>query len=251
MAGKLHEVLAVEGGLKGIADKVVDEAKKTFGKPEHFTGHHKNLKMLKEEDQLQVVADEHKEMTTTVQEKLDYVSVAVGNYYDALLQKEKTNQAAVADVVVDGITIVSNAPATFLLNMESRLNELRSMYDGIPTLASGIAWEKDETLGEGVYRTKYPEETMKTAKTILHKILVQPTDKHPAQIERWEEQVPVGKYSTTKISGMITPAEKSQVLGRIDKLIQEVKKARNRANCQEVVVDTIGSKIFDYIHNKA
>jgi hypothetical protein len=246
--GKLHELLAVEGSLKGVSDKLVAEATSTFKKPEHFSGYDKLLIMFKDEDQQGVIGAEHREIVTTVHAKLDYVSETVGRYFDALLQKEKTNQQAVADVVVDGIAIVNNAPATYLLNMESRLNELRVMYDAIPTLAPGISWEEDTTIGKGVYKTKYPEETIKTAKAFKHHVLVPPTDKHPAQVEKWEEQVATGKWQTTKYSGMLTPAEKSLIIGRLDKLIMSIKKARQQANCQEIVQDEIGAKIFSYIH---
>ena len=47
---------------------------------------------------------------------------------------------------------------------------------------------------------------------------------------------------------MISPAEKSALLGRIDKLIQATKKARQQANAAEVVNREIGRKIMDYIN---
>lgn len=245
--GKLHELLAVEGDLQGTAKKLIAEGIKTFGKPEHFIGQHRRLEMFDQSLQDQVVADEFKEMVTTVPAKLDYLSDGLGRYYDALLQKEMTNQLATADLVVDGTTIATAVPATFLLGMESRLKEFRAVIEAAPTLAPGIAWEKDETLGKGVYRAKNDDEKLKTAKTFMHKVLYEATDKHPAQIEKWEEQAPVGKYITKTTSGMFSPADKSAVLGRLDKLIQAVKKARMKANMVDAVDATIGNKLFDFI----
>lgn len=244
---KLHELLAVEGDLAGIAKKLTDETVSTFKKPDHFIGQHRHLDMFDAAEQSKVVADEYKEMVTTVVDKLDYFSKAMINYFDAVLQKETTNQNAAADLVVDNITIAKDVPATFLLGMESKLKELRTVFESAPTLAPGIAWEKDETQGRGVYRMKNADEKVKTAKSFMHKVLYDATDKHPAQIEKWEEQVPVGKYITNTTCGMLSPAEKSIYLGRIDKLIQSVKKARMQANTAEVVSCSCGDAMFKYI----
>lgn len=245
--GKLHELLAVEGDLSGIAKKLSEETISTFKKPDHFIGQHRHLDMFDAAEQSKVVADEYKEMVTTVQDKLTYFGNAIINYFDAVLQKESTNQIAKADVVVDGTALIKDAPATFLLGMESKLKELRTVFEAIPTLAPGIAWEKDETQGTGVYRMKNADEKVKTAKSFMHKVLYEATDKHPAQIEKWEEQVPVGKYITNTTCGMFSPAEKSVVLGRVDKLIQAVKKARMQANTAEAIENKCGDAIFSYI----
>ena len=47
---------------------------------------------------------------------------------------------------------------------------------------------------------------------------------------------------------MISPAEKSAILGRLDKLTRAVKKARQKANTAEVTKVTIGEELFKYIH---
>jgi asparagine synthetase B (glutamine-hydrolysing) len=245
--GKLHELLAVEGDLQGTSKKLIEETIKTFSKPDHFIGQHRHLQMFDAAQQGQVVADEYKEMVTTVPAKLSYLSEAVAKYYDAIYQKELTNQKAVADLVVDGTVIATSVPATFLLGMESRLRELRQVVEAAPTLQPGIAWEKDETQGKGVYRMKNADEKMKTAKTFMHKVLYEATDKHAAQIEKWEEQVPVGKYVTNITCGMYSPADKSATLARVDKLIQAVKKARMQANMVETVDREIGNTLLTYI----
>jgi hypothetical protein len=47
---------------------------------------------------------------------------------------------------------------------------------------------------------------------------------------------------------MITPARKSELLDRIDKLLRAVKKARQRANGTEVVKVNVGKSIMDFIN---
>lgn len=247
---KLHELLAVEGDLQGIAKKLSAETQKTFNKSEMFMGTHRKLQMFDDSQQANVVADEFREMVTTVPAKLEYLSKAMIKYFDAVLQKEKTNQTAVADLVVDGETIATAVPATFLLGMESRLKELRAVLEVAPTLAPGLAWVEDVTAGKGVYRVQNADEKLKTAKTFMHKVLYEATDRHPAQIEKWEEQVAVGKYITNIQSGMLSPADKSDLLGRLDTMIQSVKKARMKANMTDVVQAEIGKQMFKYILGK-
>lgn len=247
--GKLYEVLAAEPDKEGISKKVQAEAINTFSKrQEHFRGHTKILKMFDDKRaQEEAAAGEHTELTTTVDKKLDYVDKAVTSYLDVVLQKEVANQDARADLVVDGETISENLPATFLLGLETRLKAHRKVLDVIPTLAPGIRWEEDKSLGDGVFRNAHKIIKQKTAKSVKSKIVVEPTEHHPAQVQAWNEDINVGQFETESISGMISPAKKSQMLGRMDALIQGTKQARMRANAQEAGKQEIGQKLMDYI----
>ncbi len=245
---KLHELLAVETDVESTYKKVVDEAINTFiKKTDHFIGTHRELSMFDESKQNENIT-EHKERVTTVKEKLDYVKDFAVRFFDVVLQKEKTNQLATADLIVDGKTLATNLPATFLLGMETKLRTVRNLYENAPTLPPGMKWERDNEAGDGVYRTVL-DDKLKTAKSFMHKVLIAPTDKHPAQIEKWEEQIPVGRYKSTAEYGMLTPAEKSQLIGKIDKLIQACKQARQRANCVDIVSEEIGKTIFEFINS--
>ena len=244
---KLHELLAVEGDLEGAHKEILQEAQKTFkDKPAHFMGAHKTLKMFDENQP--TAPDEYQEMVTTVHDKLGYIAGHAVRYLDAVLQKESTNQIARADLVVDGKVIAKDIPATFLLGLETKLKNIRETYRTVPTLPPGLKWERDETKGKHVYSMVHPEEKFKTARTFRHKVLYEATKEHPAQIEKWEETENVGKYVTQRWAGMLTSAEKSELLGRVDKLIRATKKARQQANATEVSKATIGKHIFDFIN---
>jgi hypothetical protein len=247
---KLHELLAVESDLKGQFEKIFAESKVTFEKkPDHFLGFHKNLKMFdSSREHEEAAAEQHKALVTTVDEKLKHTWKYAVKYFDALLQKEATNQTAMADLVVAGNVIAEKVPATFLLGMEDRLKRMRDLYESIPTLQPGVEWAKDEAERPGVFKAAYAEKANKTEQTIQHKILVPPTDKHPAQIEKWTEQVPVGVYSNDRWSGMVSPARKAELLEKVDMLLNAVKKARQRANQAEVVKNNIAQKFFEFIH---
>lgn len=244
---KLHELLAVEPDLANASKILVKETEKTFSSKENlFIGWNRHLEML-EEGKEPDAPPEFQEMTETVSQKLSYVGAHIAKYLNAVYQKECTNQSASADLTVDGQFIGVQVPATFLLGLETKLKDLRNMYLAIPTLPPGIKWEFDEALN--AYRMVEPEVKMKTAKTFRHKVLYEATKEHPAQIEKWEENVNVGKYVRNVWSGMISSSDKSKILMRLDKLIRAVKKARMQANDIKVEDhNNIGVKIISYIN---
>lgn len=245
---KLHELLAVEGDLEGIYKKILDETAQTFTKKvDRFFGVVRTMEWFEEGNP--PIPAEHQALTTTVKDKLDYQKNAVIRYFDALLQKERTNQDARSDIIIDGVPIASDLPATFLLGLESRLKRVREIYDKIPTLPPNIKWEKDSTKGDAIYSRVHPEEQLKTEKIFKVQVLYDATKEHPAQVEKIPETKNVGVYKKEVWTGLLSPADKSALLGKIDKLIQAVKKARQRANTTEVVKTTIGKELFGYINS--
>lgn len=248
---KLHEVLAVDRDLENTAGKIINEAVKTFTKKtDHFRGATKSLRMFDENrKQEESGQEESRAMSTTVNDKLDYVAEHLARHIDCSAQKEATNQEARATVEIDGKPFIENAPATLLLSLENKLNMWRKMYETLPTLDPHITWEEDKTAGKNVYRAKDDIVKHKTEKTIKPIVMYEATAKHPAQIEKVSVDVPIGDFVTRQWSGMITPAKKSDMLGKIDKLLTEVKRARQRANSVEVKKFDIGTKIFNYINS--
>jgi hypothetical protein len=246
---ELHEILAVDASTKGEFEKVIVEAANTFSKKaDHFQGHHRKLKMNDAARETEELAGEtHKEMVTTVFDKLKYMSKACINYFDVLLQKEATNQTAKADLIVDGEVLIENAPATWLLGMEDRLKKIRSVLDTIPTLQPGIKWEQDPTHGDDVWRSAFPETKEKTEQTIKPFVLYEATKDHPAQVDKLVEHIVVGLFSIDRWSGTFSPAQKSRLMARMDKLIRGCMQARQRANKAEVIQIKAGKKIFDYL----
>jgi len=246
--GKLHQLLAVESDLNSAYQNVLNETQTVFEKKANlFFGAVKSLRMFDENDKTKYT-NEHQQLATTVPKRLAYTKDFITNYLDALLQKESTNQLAKADLVVNGIEIAKDVPATFLLGLEKRLTAIRAVYKVIPTLTQGTAWEVDESMGSDAYKAIHTDKKFKTKKGFMHKVLYEATKEHPAQIEKWEEVENVGEYSIDTWCGMISSADKADILKRIDNLIIAVKKARQSANSCDVVKATIGSKIMNYIN---
>ncbi len=246
-SGKLHELLAVEADLRNAKDNTRDTVIRDFtGNPALFLGAIKELKMF-DESRMAEEQEVRVEVSNTVTEKLAEVINAFTRYWDLRLQKESANQCAVADVIINGKSIFENVPVTFLLNMEEELRQVKKVYSALPTLKPGVTWEPDSNKGRGIYKSTHDTETSKTEKTKQHKVIVQATDKFPAQVEIWNDDRPIGKYITQNWSGMISEADKASLLSRIDTVLAAFKKARQRANCVESQPRAIGKVIFTYI----
>jgi len=243
---KLHEVLAVEGELAGVNKRILAETQTTLAKKEdHFLAWHKTYEPKDEDGE--TFPEEHHEMVTTVPAKLAHMFKQIAPYIDAVAQKERTNQEATADLEVDGVVLAKGLPATFLLGLESKLKDWRAVLDASPTLAPGKKWSKDDGKGKHVWVSEHDDKRNKTQKTVMSKVLYDATPEHPAQIERWNENVIVGWTAQKNWSGMLSPAQKSDMLGRIDKLARAVKQARQRANSAELVKVAIGDKLAEYV----
>lgn len=252
---KLHEILAVEGEAQGEFKKIIAETQTSFEKKANlYMGQDTTLSMFaeerkKEEEQgTQVVA-----ITDTIPSKLAYTFGAVTRYLDVVLQKEEANQRACADLVVetengDEITLATSLPATFLLGLESKLAALRPMLDAIPTLPPGGTWVLDDQAKlPGVYKKVQIDVKDRTEKTIRPVILAPATDKHPAQVQVLNVDAAIGVYRTQYRHGGLSPHDKSVLLGKFDRLLSAVKKARQRANCVEVKKLNIGQVLVDFL----
>lgn len=248
---KLHELIAVEGDLQGAAKKILEETAHVFkDKDKNFGGLARSVEMLSDspEAKLEEVTEAF-ELTTTVPLKLEHLAGPLVRYWDAVLQKERTNQDAKADLVVGGVVVAKDLPATFLLGMEDRLKAVRAVYDAIPTHPPGRVWVTDANHKlKGAFVSKDAEIRVRTKKVTKPVVLYPHTDQHPAQVKELTEDVPVGKVITNYWSGMISPAEKSDALERLDILIRAVKKARMRANATDVVKINIGKALMDYLN---
>ena len=253
---KQHELLAVRADIKKIFDKILNESKRAFqSKQENFTGELKTLTVYDDEENTKMIelganVVNNKPLTTTVAQRLGYNAPFINRYIDIILQQEATNQVAVADIIVDGVTLASAVPATFLLSLETNLKAVRELFDFIPTLTPGKDWILDPDAGDGAYKTKDSDKSFKTKSVTTPVVFYEATKEHPAQVKEVAETKNTGVYKSQLTSGMMSPADKSALIGRTDKLIQAVKKARRRANDVTVVKRTAGAELMNFILGK-
>lgn len=242
--GKLHELLAVEGALKATAGKIGSETTDTFNKRKHlFTGHFKTYHP--DDEHGDRFDPEVKKVEYTVEERLDYTLKHMSRFIDANFQKESTNTLAKADIIIDGKKIAEDVPATMLLGLEKYLTVLFMVYQTIPTLEPGKNWGVDSKKTD-IY-TATDKSVYKTAKKTTAVVLYEATTEHPAQVKEVVEDIRIGSWTIELQSSCITPRKKSEYLERIQILMAAIKKARARANNQEVKNVHIAGKLFEYI----
>ena len=86
--------------------------------------------------------------------------------------------------------------------------------------------------------------------TIWFIVIVNATDKHPAQVGIKESRVPRAVKTTTTLSGRISTLEKSHLLARCDALVNALKKARQTANDVEHSNTNISESFVNYLFGK-
>jgi len=244
--GKLYELLAVEEDRRGKATKIINESLTTFkNKQQHFV---EQVITFKPNAEGQVNRLEgHTAMTTSVKAKLAYATRALESYYDVVMQKERTNTTAKADVVLsDGTVFLTEVPATALLALEKEMTRVMDMYNALPTLEPGVPWKPCLERDEGTYIVT--ESKIRTKKVMKPVVLYEATENHPAQVKESTEDVQVGEVETTIYSSKLSSKDKSELLDRLDNLKTAFKKARMRANAQKVENVKVGEKIFKYLN---
>lgn len=240
---KLNQVVAIEKDAKETALKAVTEHYHTMQKAGLFSGIKRTYVPFKDEPEHQIPS-ETTNVTMKIKEILDEVSKSFIRLFDVTATKEWGNTAAVADVTVNGKVIVAKAPVSYLLFLEKQIVNLRTVVTKLPTLDPTENWHYNEH--EGVYETAVAK-TLKTKKTMQRFIKAEATDKHPAQVETYNEDVPIGTWSTVKLSGAIPPTDLKEYLARIDALLVALKEAREEANNLEVEDRNLGEQVFGYL----
>lgn len=239
---KLHELLAVEGPLKGQADKCRGELLHTFDKKTHHFGEKIVTVIPLHETGAQPVIEEQSELQTTIHKELKWLTDLWAKAMDGAFSVAEANTGARSDVILeDGTVLLKNIPATALLELLKRAAEIQELASKIPTLdpTKGFAPDKEhKEAANGVYKAR-EDNKLRTKKEVQYIIVVQPTKEHPAQVKETSADVPVAKIQVQQWSGLIHPVEKSDMLDRAEQLTRALKSALSRANSLEVAKSDI------------
>lgn len=244
---KLHELIAVRGSIRTQMVKVIADLTNTFEKkPHHFTARIKSFIPKGEEAAAKV--EEHLELQTTIRKELAWIQSYLIKAIDISHAVNIGNTQAQADIILeDGAILALKVPATTLLELEDFLEEIRKFASHIPTLDPAKGFHPDSNASDGTYVAREVEK-IRTQATKKVYVLYSATKEHPAQTQLVDEQVPIGTIREQEWSAMMTPAQKGNLLDRIEKLIRAVKQARSRANETEVMGPTkIGGLLLSYI----
>ncbi len=241
-AVKLNQILAIEKGVKGDTDKALTGKYHLLQKAAPFAGLTRTYRKLNDDD------PDLPGETTLVQVKIAGVLAEVGaaltRLFDVTAAKDWTNCSARADVVVDDRVLIKAAPATYLLFLEKKLVDIETLIRKLPTLDPAESWELDDNTG--VYRTPGVD-SARTKKVLRNHVKAAATDKHPAQVEVYTEDVVTGYWKTTKFSGNLPATRIRELTDRVVRLAEAVKMAREQANVTHVEDPKPGAAVFDYL----
>lgn len=239
---KLNQIVAVEKGVKAKAQRTLTDAYHTAQRATGLAGISRTYKPKDEEgDKL---PSESTLVQVKVDEVIDEVITDLSRLFDVTATKDGANAVATADVVVDGTVLVPGATVPFLLFLEKQLVDVRTFVSKLPTLDPAEQWSVDPNTG--TFRTE-PTETVRTKKIPKNWVKAEATDKHPAQVEIFHEDVIVGTWTTVKFSGAVPATRVAELTERVDKLIEAVKFAREEANGYTVSDVKVGLKVLGYI----
>lgn len=241
--GKLNQIIAVEKGIKSRVYGEITEMHKASQKPDLFNGFSKTY--LKKDDDGEDLPPERKRVQFMVKDVLRTVERASSELMEVTARKDWTNCQAKGDVIVDGATIVKDAPVSFLLFLEKQVTDLRTFVGSLPVLDESESWTKDAN--SGLYKTDAIQ-THRTKKLQKPIVLYPATAEHPAQTQMVTEDVIAGFWSQTKQSGAMPKPEREELLEKIEKLLRAVKEARESANIhEEVPAPQVGTAVFTYL----
>lgn len=239
---KLNQIIAIEAGVRGKAEKALTEAHRNLQKPGLLSGISRTYRP--KDDEGEKLPPESTKMQLKAAEVIEGVVGELARLLDVTAAKDYTNTQAMADVVVDGQVLVKDAPTTYLLFLEKKLVDIATFIRGLPVLDPAEEWEPDPNTG--AYRSKAVE-TIRTRKVPRNWVKAEATDKHPAQVEIFHEDVLVGYWTTVKFSGALPQTTVNAMAERVEKLQEAVKFARETANQQEVSDPKPGKAVLNYL----
>ena len=246
---KLHELLAAEGAVKTQADKCRSDLMNTFEKKRHLFGE-KTITFTPVEAGAVAVTEEQSDLQTTVTQELTWIAEIWSKALDASYQIAESNMGARADVVLDdGVVLMKDVPATALLELEKRAAEIFNLVQAVPTLDPAKGFKTDTARGVGIFRAREDNST-RTKKTVRPIVKYEATKDHPAQVDLIQEDIVIGRLQTQEWSGLITPAEKAEMLARAEELRRAFKTARSRANEAPADNTKVGNGILAYVFKR-
>lgn len=242
MTTKLNQVVALEKGIKTRTYQTFVAAQQTIQKQAQLSGISRTYKP--KDDDGDTLPSESTRVQINVGEVLDDIEAALTRFFDITLTKDVANGEAVADITVDNFTVATSVPVTFLLFLEKQLSELNAFILKLPVLDPSETWTYDDTTA--VYATR-PSQTIRSKKVFRNHVKAEATEKHPAQVEVFSEDIPVGYWTTVKFSGALPQSRINTLKARMIKLQEAVKIARETANAIPITDRKIGESIFTYL----
>jgi hypothetical protein len=238
----LNQIVAIASGVKTRTEHALTRAYHQIQKPAPFTGIARTYRP---------VADGGESLppeSTLVQVRADDlirdVGATLSRMLDVVATQDYANCDARADLVVEGRTLLFSVPVTYLMWLEKQVVLLRTFANKLPQLDVAQNWTYDQDAK--AYRSD-PVETTRGKKIPRNHVKAPATDKHPAQVDIFTEDVVVGYWRTVHFSGALPGHQIFDMQIRIENLLDAIRFAREQANSIPVTDVEAGETIVSYL----
>jgi hypothetical protein len=239
---KLNQIIALANGKKANCTKAITDIYHVVQKPDLFNGFERKYSPLDEEGE--VLPPEKKIVQATVQQSLEAAQEEFVELFDVIATQEFANCEAKSDIIVDGTVLAKDVPVTYMLFLEKQLDNIRNLVVKVPVLSSDTKWNKDENTGMYVTDVTFTNRTKKVPKAFVRSPA---TDKHPAQVDVFNEDIIVGNWNKVDFSGAIPASHRDAMLKRVEKLREALKFAREEANGMTVEYKSVGKALTGFV----
>lgn len=201
-------------------------------------------------------------ITTTVDEKLQYLVESSKDYINALFSQEKTNASGVAKatLIVDEINF-GEYTSLELLRLKNILEngDFENLYKTIPVRSDSEIWNESKNemyvSRKGIFETEQVKGVEKST-TKEQYILPDPNvtkdngAKYTPQVASKDTIIELGDYTHQRFTGEYTHRQRAEILQRRTKLLTAVVEALKVSNDVEALEsDLTANKLFGYLHN--
>lgn len=240
---KLHQLLAIAKGRKATLYSMVTDLNKKAQRADLFVGF--TRRYVPKDEFGEAIPPEKKVIQQQAEALLRDMQEAEAERVDLSFLVDRANQIAKADLVVDGVVLAKDVPATTFLMLEKTLTDMKTFIQNLPGQDASEEWSFDGT--KDCYVTE-PTEAAKTKKVTRPLVKAPATDKHPAQVDLVTEDVTVGTWHMVKMTSGLPAARIRELNTRIEKLIRATKLGREQANSVLVPQEVkIGDSILGYL----
>lgn len=253
MTKPLHTFIALRKAARTRKTERLTAAHRAASRAERYEGLTRTYRPKNEDgDRL---PEENKHVELNADRALNDLVEAVHRDWDLMATIDRGNQDARADVVVptgatttagDPVyrTILRDVPAQFLIYLARELDDVRKYVKELPTLDPGVIWTYDPAVAAHVSE---PVQTHRTKKVLRNHVMYEATDRHPAQVQTFTEDVVDGFWTLIRRSGALPLERKAQLLQRLDTVVAAIEEARERASAVEARDVHVARPLFDFL----
>lgn len=239
---RLNQIVAVERSTKNESNVAITAAYKDIQKPALFQGIARTY--TPKEDGGEQFPPENQKVQKLAADLLGFTADTMTKYWDITVTKDAANQTAKASVLLENKVLLKDVPVVFLLFLNKQLTDLSTILKTLPTLDPTETWHHDQATNSWKTEAAITSKMKKVMKAFTKAAA---TDKHPAQVDTFTEDVIQGTWNTVKYSGALPQKKITEILGRIGKVQTAVKFAIEEANTIQAEYVHVGKDVFGFI----